>query len=193
MKINSVKKPADERVLHSALILFSNKGFFNTSVHDISRESGVSIGSIYHHFKDKQGIAQAMYVSLVENLHGQIDQIEARHHSAHDRCRAVIEMLFEMTERQPELMSFMLYAKHREFLPDEKPMCSSLPFERMRNFTMQGMKNGEIRIMDPLVCAACLYGGAVRLIHLKLDGIVDKPLGKCLHDVWACAWRGVAT
>lgn len=185
-------RPADERVLETAFRLFTDKGFFSTSVHDISRESGVSIGSIYHYFKDKEGIAQAMFNSIVADLQANLDDIEARHQTAHDRCYAVIKMLFEMTEEKPQLMSFILNAKHREFLPNEKPMCSSLPFERMRNFVKAGMKTGELRLMDPMVCAASLYGGAIRLIHLRLDGLIDKPVTESLQDVWSCAWRSVA-
>ncbi len=192
MKTNAVKKPTDQRVLQSALTLFTDKGYFNTSVHDISHDSGVSIGSIYHHFKDKEDIARAMFYSIVENLQGKLDDIEINHQGAHDRCRAVIEMLFEMTETQPNLMLFILYARHREFLPDEKPMCSSLPFERMRNFAREGMQSGEIIVMDPMVCAALIYGAAIRIIHLRLDGLIDKPITESLHTMWPCAWRSVA-
>lgn len=192
MTVIAAKISTDERVLKTALTLFSSKGFFNTSVHDISNESGVSIGSIYHHFKDKEGIARAMFVSIVESLHRQLDDIETHHHTAHDRCHAVMKLLFEMTEAQPELISFMLNAKHREFLPDEKPMCSSVPFERMRSFASNGMRTGEVRVMDPMICAASVFGGAIRLIHLRLDGLVDKPLTECLQDTWICAWRSVA-
>ena len=54
-------------------------------------------------------------------------------------------------------------------------------------------KAGDIRLMDPMVCAASIYGGPIRLIHLRLDGLIDKPVTESLQDVWSCAWRSVAT
>ena len=46
--------------LRVALRLFSEKGFFNTSVQDIVAAAGVSVGFIYHNFSDKEGIARAL-------------------------------------------------------------------------------------------------------------------------------------
>ena len=187
------RRPINEHVLQAALRLFSKRGYFNTSVHDISREAKVSIGAIYHHFGDKEGIAKTMFAAIIERLQAALDDIESRHQGTPERCRAAIALLFEMTEAEPDLMTFMLYAKHREFLPEEKPLCSSAPFERMRNMVKNGMSTGEVRIMDPLVAATSVFGGALRMIHLRLDGLIDKPLPDCLDDVWSCAWRSVST
>lgn len=183
---------APELVLDTALRLFSRRGYFNTSVHDIASEAGVSIGSIYHHFGDKEGIARAMFRAVVERLESAVAAIEARHATAHDRCRAVIQLLFRLAETEPELVEFMLHAKHREFMPDEKPMCSSRPFAQMRAMVADGMAAGEIRQMDPLVAAAAVFGGALRLIHLRLDGILERPLDGSLDEIWAAAWASVA-
>ncbi|HKJ76609.1 MAG TPA: TetR/AcrR family transcriptional regulator, partial [Gammaproteobacteria bacterium] len=128
-----------EQVLAAALHLFTHDGYFNTSVHDIARESRVSVGSIYHHFKDKEGIARALYLGLIERMVEALDAIHRQHTSAYDRCRALIALLFRITEDEPETMEFMLYAKHREFLPGERPVCSSRPFELMRAFVADGM------------------------------------------------------
>ena len=46
---------------------------------DIARESGASIGSIYHHFKDKEGVASAMYNSLLDRMHSELAEIQANH------------------------------------------------------------------------------------------------------------------
>ena len=89
-------------------------------------------------------------------------------------------------------MNFMLYTKHREFLPTERPVCSSEPFEIMRSMVERGMQRGEIEQRDVLVASTCLYGGAIRMITSRLDGVVDKPLNDYLDDTWSCSWRAVA-
>ncbi len=89
-------------------------------------------------------------------------------------------------------MSFMLYARHREFLPDEPPVCSSRPFAMMRDMVSRGMARGEIRDMDAMVASTCLFGGPLRMITARLDGILPHPLPQYLDDVWNCAWRSVA-
>lgn len=180
------------RVLSATLSLFSSKGYFNTSVHDIAHESEVSIGSIYHHFEGKEGLASALHNSLLDRMSAEFDQIRKTYSSAHDRCRATIALLFEITESEPEVMEFMLYAKHREFLPDESPVCSSKPFEQMREMVSEGMVSNEIRSMDILVASTCLYGACIRMITSRLDGLVPDKLPAYIDDIWQCSWRAVS-
>lgn len=183
---------AREQVLDAALRLFDQRGYFKTSVHDIQREAGVSIGSIYHHFGDKEGIAAALYASLLERTEGELERIAKRSRGARESCRAAVELLFEMTEADPEAMGFILNAKHREFMPDQPPICSSAPFRRMREMVAEGIERGEVRPLDPMIAAACLFGGPIRLIHLRLDGVLKQPLSEVLDTAWDCAWRAVA-
>lgn len=189
------KSPGDTQtqILSATLSLFTGQGYFNTSVHDIARESEVSIGSIYHHFKDKEGVARALYNDTLSRMSNELNQIKKSHDTAHDRCRAVIELLFQITEQEPEIMEFMLYSKHREFLPNERPVCSSQPFEIMREFVKEGMTSGEIQEMDLMVASTCLFGGAIRMITSNMDGLLKRSLSSYLDEIWICSWRAVAT
>ena len=181
-----------DKVLATALRLFTRKGYFNTSMRDITRESAVSTGSVYHYFKDKEGVAGALYRDMIERMRTELLQIMQAHGTAHDQCRAVVSLLFEITGREPDTMAFMLYVRHREFLPAERPVCSSEPFEMMRAMVRRGMERGEIEPGDVMVASSCLFGGAIRMITSSLDGILERPLGDCLDEVWTCAWRAVA-
>ncbi len=184
--------PATEQVLGAALDLFTEQGYFNTSIPDIVKASTVSTGSIYHYFRDKEGIARQLYETLLERMETAFAQIEATHETTHDRCWAVVELLFRMTEEEPAVMRFMLFSRHREFIPDQKPVCSSRPFVQMREMVTAGMRSGEVREMAPIVAASAVFGGALRLIQLRLDGILDAPLPEYLDEIWQCAWRSVA-
>ncbi|TCJ15522.1 TetR/AcrR family transcriptional regulator [Parasulfuritortus cantonensis] len=186
-----IRDTTTQLVLDAALTLFTEKGYFATSVHDISRQAGVSIGSIYHHFGDKVGIARALYVQLGRRMEDVILAVMRRHATARERARELIVRLFELTEREPRAMAFMLYARHREFLPNEPPVCSSRPFVLMREIVQDGIANGEIRAMDLKVAATCLFGGPIRMITARLDGLLDGPLAGYLDEVWTCAWRSV--
>ncbi len=186
------KTDTPQTVLNTALTLFTKEGYFNTSVHDIARVSGVSVGSIYHHFKDKEGVARALYTLLLEDMSRELSAFQEQYESAYEQCHAVIKRMFMLTESDPERMEFMLYSKHREFLQNELPVCSSTPFKLMREMVQRGMDRGEIVEMDLMVASSCLYGGALRMITSRLDGIVEKDLMEYLDDVWICSWRAIS-
>ncbi len=187
-------KPLDLRaaILETALHLFSTHGYFNTSVHDIRRAAGVSIGSIYNYFASKEAVAEALYNDMLAGMTAALGEIRENCDSTRDRCRSVMTYLFEMTETAPEKMAYMLYARHREFMPSAVPICSSQPFSMMREMVREGIESGEIRPMDTTIAATCLYGGMFRMIQMRLDGVIIDPLPTHLDTVWECGWRAVA-
>ncbi|MEG3640202.1 TetR/AcrR family transcriptional regulator [Magnetococcus sp. PR-3] len=180
------------RVLQAALTLFSQQGYFATSMQQLQKEAGVSIGSIYHHFGSKEAIAQALYDTLLARMNTAVDERIAQHKDHHGRFRALIEMLFEMTEQDPMAMGFILNARHREFLPTSPPICSSRPFQQMKQLVEQAMAEGMIKPIEPWVAAAQMFGGALRLIHLHLDDVLGQPLPTLTDETFRAAWNGLA-
>lgn len=180
-----------EKVLSTALELFSARGYFNTSIQDIRQAAGVSTGAIYHHFENKEALAKALYESLLVQMDVAIACACQSHGGCYAQSRAIIEQLFTLTEEQPKLMQFILLAQHREYLPNESPICSSKPFKAMRQVIEQGMINGEVRQMDAWVAATTMFGGALRMMNLALDGVLGHSLLNHVDEVAEAAWRGI--
>lgn len=179
------------KVLDTALMLFSEKGYFNTSIHDIRRAAGVSIGAIYHHFDNKESLAKSLYDRLVSRVEQEISDASAGKGGCRERSRLIIASLFRLTELEPRMMQFILLAQHREYLPAEPPICSSQPFQIMRRVIEDGIANGEVRRMEPWVAATAMFGGALRMMNLQLDHVLDRPLSAYLDEVVDCAWRAI--
>ncbi|RJP35679.1 MAG: TetR/AcrR family transcriptional regulator [Actinobacteria bacterium] len=57
------REAAREEILQAARRAFVERGFRATTMRDISRLSGRSIGSIYHHFGSKEGIISELLTS----------------------------------------------------------------------------------------------------------------------------------
>ncbi len=180
-----------ENVLNTALDLFSEKGYFNTSIHDIRCAAGVSTGAIYHHFQNKEALAKSLYMSLLLQMDQAIEDACRGKDGCMERCRAIIEKMFSLTLEQPRIMQFVLLAQHREYLPDEPPICSSKPFQAMKKVVADGITNGEVRELEPWIAATTMFGGALRMMSLQLDGVLDNPLTDYLDEVVECAWRGI--
>jgi len=184
--------PRREEVLSAALDLFTNRGYFNTSVREIQQAAGVSTGFIYHHFSSKDDLARSLYLQLLDGLAADIGDIGSRETSLAGRSRALIEYFLRLAEERPAVMAFIIHARHREFLPEEKPICSSAPFAMMLDMVAEGIEKGEIRPVETVIAATTLFGGCFRLIHLFLDGVVSPPLVQRAEEVWSCVWQGLS-
>ncbi|MCB1628654.1 MAG: TetR/AcrR family transcriptional regulator, partial [Xanthomonadales bacterium] len=51
-----------QRLLDAALMAFNEAGIQGASIQAICRAAGASIGSAYHHYGSKLGLAEALYV-----------------------------------------------------------------------------------------------------------------------------------
>ena len=61
----SVAKDARDRLLQAARHRFAVDGALVPTLDDVRRESGVSVGALYHHFPDKPALAAAVYAQLI--------------------------------------------------------------------------------------------------------------------------------
>lgn len=62
MSAPRLEQPTDRRdqILRAAMICFAERGFHQASMHDISREAGISVGLIYRYFENKEAVISAM-------------------------------------------------------------------------------------------------------------------------------------
>ncbi len=182
-------EPLDCRILTAALDLFVENSYHNVSVHHIQKHSGVSIGSIYKHFGGKEGIAKALYRHLLNELDEVIRDIQATTEpSPSAQCQELIRQLFSYTETHRNIIAFLFYSKHTEFLPHEKRLFETAPFIRIREIIQQGIKCGEFKETDLWVATAFLFGGAIKMIQLRLDNLLAKPLPDYSDEVIQTAW-----
>ena len=180
------------KVLNSALKLFVEQGFHKTSVPDLVADSGVSIGSIYKHFGDKEGLAKELMARLFEELSRQQQIVIDQYAHSKDQYRALVAWMFQFALEFPDVMAFLLYARHQNFLPDTRSACSAKPFMMLRDVIAQGIERKEIKQQDPLIMAAVAFGPVLRVLQLYIDGVLPKPLRAYQDELIATSWQAIA-
>src|SRR5262245_47264474 len=78
MPVDQVRKrERHERILESALQVFSRKGYHQTAVDEIAVESETSKGGVYFHFPNKQAIFFALLDRLAALLRSRVESAVA--------------------------------------------------------------------------------------------------------------------
>lgn len=186
------KTEVRDEILIAALKLFTEKGYFNTSLADIGKQTGVTTGVIYHQFKNKQAIASSLYADVISSLNSSVDDIRRRNQSPLQQLREVVDLMFTLAEQGPEVMRFLLRLQHHEFLPEQRPLCAAAPFDKIRKILRAGMQSGDFRRMDPMLAYACFFGVIEKAITLKLDGMFNDKSHSVLSEAWSAAWNVIA-
>ena len=98
-------------VLRHALTLFNANGVEATTIDDLKRASGQSVGTIYHHFKNKEGVVGALFFAAFDD---QSRAITERVEGLRDG-RAVVDALIrayaEWITAQPQCAHFVFLAR----------------------------------------------------------------------------------
>jgi AcrR family transcriptional regulator len=63
-----------KKILSGAARVFSARGFAATSMRGVARETGASLGSIYHHFGSKDGLLQAIMVGNFRRVRAALEE-----------------------------------------------------------------------------------------------------------------------
>ena len=183
-------EPLDCRILTAALDLFVENGYHNVSVHEIQKRADVSIGSIYKHFGGKEGIAQALYIHILGEIEQLVETLIAEHNTPTRQCEAIVEALFRHTETHKNIIAYVFHAKHSEFLKDQPPIFETSPFLKMQAIIERGMELGEFAQTDIWITTSSIFGSMAKLIQLRLDGVVSRPLPEYSEQFLKTIWNG---
>jgi AcrR family transcriptional regulator len=187
------KTEGRDEILVAALNLFAEKGYFNTSLSDIKDQIGAkSTSSISRYFKTKQTIASELYNSILDNLNISIDDIRRRNKKVVDQLREIVDLLFTLTEEAPEIIRFLLILNIPEFLPEEKPIYESKPFQKIQRIIQAGIKSGEIRSLEPAIIFSQFFGIIFQTLVMIITGSFKKKSDSYQASAWAAAWNGIA-
>lgn len=192
-KENTQKKVVtQDEILQVALKLFAKKGYFNTSLIDITEAVGIKTpAGIYQHFKNKQAIATALYGNILDSLSISIDDIRRRNRKASEQLREIVDLLFKLTDEAPDVMQFLLLVKIDEFLPDEKRLLDSAPFMKIKKIFQNGIRDGELRSLDPLLAYTYFFGIISYTLKMILTGDLTKEADSYQAQAWLAAWNTV--
>jgi len=169
-------EPIDCRILTAALNLFVANGYHNVSVHEIQKLGNVSIGSIYNHFGGKDGIAKALYDHIINEIDELVDDVVSNFNSPLKQVEEIIRQLFEHTESHSNIIAFAFHAKHPEFLHEDALICKTAPFIKIRDIVEAAMEQDELRRTNTWIATSTIFGGMIRMIQLRLDGVIEEPL-----------------
>jgi len=147
-------KETIELILSASMKLFNEKGFDKTSMQEIVDESGVSKGSIFHHFNSKEEILTAVIVSQAKEhdriIRKWLDEMESV--AAKEKMIALLDKTFEDTgvsEGAQVLKSpQMTLAIMQESLKIIAPTYAKI--------FVEGMEDGSITTTRPNQCAEAL-------------------------------------
>jgi AcrR family transcriptional regulator len=182
-----------EVILQASSRLFSDKGFNETSISEISRISGVAEGTIFYHYKNKEGLFLAILEGLKDDIVSGFDQYfkEKKFPSGLDMVEGTIFYYLYLAGMKEDRFH-LLHHRYPYELAAVNPVCRKL-LETIYNCVVDiferaillGQKDGSIGEVSSRKMALILFSMVDGLVRFKTYNLYD-PGGLYNDLISAC-------
>jgi len=183
-------------ILSAALDLFVTKGFLATSMDDVRRRSGASIGSIYHHFGSKEELAAGLYVEALRDYqNGYLRELE-RHTGAEAAVKAVVAHHLSWIASNRDLAAFLFQHRDPELRRATKRPLEAANrrfFEAVTSWLDDQVVRGAIRQLPHDLYYELWIAPVQEFGRRSLRGQADTAIDEAAGILGDAAWRSLAT
>ena len=158
------------------------------TIEGVRERSGASVGSIYHHFGDKDGILGALYVQILGEYQAGVLRTLKTDPDAEDGIKALVRHHLRWVERHPERARFLLdvsVAKQRA--SEDVDALNKRLFAAVEDWVG---KQDDLCSMRRAVFFSAVFGPAQALSRSWLARR-NGSLREMEDDLAAAAWRAV--
>lgn len=143
-------------LLATARKVFTERGYADTSMDDLTAQAGLTRGALYHHFGDKKGLLAA----VVQQIDAEMDaRLQAISDNAEDlwqgfrgRCQVYLRMALE-----PDILRIVL-RDARAVLGGASPQAQRQCVESMQHLIAGLISAGIVVKAEPQAVAVLVYG-----------------------------------
>jgi AcrR family transcriptional regulator len=208
MSTNPVSEPRwrrlpEERprqILEAALEVFAERGLSDARLEDIAKRAGVSKGTIYLYFPNKEALFCEMIREIPSRHIASVEAMISEHASARDQLRAYLRNSWDYVRTPPFEILYRLILSELHHFPDlYEQFIEEVPMRSMRilaGIVTRGIESGEFRDIDPLAAGRMLH--SVLFVHgvwaakraripfmrdLSDNQVLDQLVDFCLHAI----------
>ncbi|GAB2724144.1 TetR/AcrR family transcriptional regulator [Nocardia thraciensis] len=196
MSTPSTRSDARDAVLSTAAELFDVRGYATVSIAELTAASGVSNGSLYHHFGAKDGVLAVLVVDALAGFQaGVLETLEARADAA-SAVKALVA--YELRWYEEQSRAARLVIAHRDTVAasarGREPLRRiNREFgRRLRAWLREQQMSGVLsEAVDPNLLYAIAFAPAHETAKLWLAGRVRKRPTGFAASLGAAAWAGL--
>ena len=167
MRSDSVR----QAILDTALQIGLEEGFEAISIRKIITRMKYSTGVVYHHFKDKQEIIDAIEASETAKYYGVISQLVDDSADVITNMLTVFRRSMQLAFEEPEKYNLIVLHKYSRRQPTPSPWISHIA----KNLEKE-MQAGQIKRMDPNYASFSIWSSFLgfNLMISRMQGLTQQ-------------------
>lgn len=174
IKRNGAKRrTADESktsILRAACDVFAERGYEKTSIREVAKRAGISIGGIYIYFRNKEELYTGLMRSQMDEFLGRVEALRAE--TPETALRRLIDLYMELAVTKTKMLSTSIKEYDLEFKRPIRDAFFKAQHRIITEIFKRGVRSGVLRPMD---CS-----GTALMILVTLRGAI---LGYLTGDI----------
>ena len=176
--VRTVKKPEERRqeIVVTARELFQNKSYESTTMQDIMNALGIAKGTIYHYFKSKEELLEAVVEDSVDKYIAGLEKVlNETEGNGLDKMRALIKS-GNVEEEQGNILEQLHDPGNIGMHTRQLAITISRLAPLYASAIQQGCEEGIFQTQHPLECAEFLLAGIQFLTDIGFHTWSEKEL-----------------
>jgi AcrR family transcriptional regulator len=161
-----------EDIAAAAIELFVERGVAATRVEDILAAAGVSVGSFYHHFRDKLSLAATVYLEHLQRFQSDLLVELDRHARTEDAVRGLVVAYLRWAAADPRAMGYLHQCREpnvAEIAEGEEARLKQYFDGRLARWLDERAATGELRALPHEHSLALWLGPAAQLVRAAIE------------------------
>jgi|YelNatPaOPRAMG01_1025707.scaffolds.fasta_scaffold01084_15 TetR/AcrR family fatty acid metabolism transcriptional regulator len=179
MKVNHKNKEKTEKmqnaIISAAIKVYATKGMHGIRIADVAKEAKVSYGLVYHYFKNKEDVLNAIFAKSINIFLKAIENAAVQEKSLEEKLTSITTFLFNACKEFPEFMYVIMFEViwTPKFLETRNFISFTRAFTTFEKMLIEYKQKGILKKdIDTTVSTYMFFGG----LEMLLTGIVLKAI-----------------
>jgi len=176
----SVKERKKTSIIENSLKLFSQKGFYNTTIPDIAKAMKMSVGNMYNYFASKEELAKCAIKYSTNVLALELREVNNLEISSKEKIFEFTRRYFTKVKENPEIIEYFLrvYLSNREVFSQgcEGFLCVGEFVTEVMILLEEGASKKEFRDQDFFAAFGMFMGSLGGFAFLSGEKVLEKDL-----------------
>lgn len=183
--------PRRRVILDAALTIFLKNGVAGTTIEALHRESGASVGSIYHFFGSKEGVATELYIETLREYFAVYLAALQGSSSARGGIEASVRAHLEWVSSNEVRARYLFHCREYEVIEESRPVISTINeqfYAEASAWLQPHVQGRRVKPLPPRLCQALWMGPSVEYARLWLARATEFDILGAAPVLSRAAW-----
>ncbi|WP_420644780.1 TetR/AcrR family transcriptional regulator [Candidatus Leptofilum sp.] len=182
-------------ILAATLELVGEKGVTAVTMSDICARSGASVGSVYHHFKDREGVLYGLYKDCFDDCFSQLRTAVVATTEAKSGIKTLVHTYLDWVAANPVRAAFIYEASQGTLLRSYQADILAFKgafYADIFAWMLPFVESGELLRLPPWAYDAIIMGPAHEFARRWLGGMQELAFEEAKNIIATAVWRAVS-